>query len=344
MARPARTVLPLTEREKIEILFMRREQKGICEIARQMDRNESTIRSFLKMYELRGELFPKRGRPQTVISQEIQGVLIDELNGQPRLSIRDQLGQHLHQGISRSRVWEIRHKNHYHFYQETPVCPLDQGHKDARVRFCETILTQIAPDVPIIFTDESTVQVNLCGRGIWRKHGVHIPESFIPKVAHPVQVMIWGGIGPGGFRTELIQCPKSVNGQSYIEFLANIIPTLNQVFPQGYLFQQDNASPHLKYKDLLANWMHLLEWPARSPDLSPIEQIWAHLKVQLRQKSFTNQKDLFEALQREWNQMSPDMVDNFYSSFRARCAICRKYGGASLNRHWNEVHDEGQHL
>jgi transposase len=50
------------------------------------------------------------------------------------------------------------------------------------------------------------------------------------------------------------------------------------------LFQQDNARPH-KAKVCL-KWFEdhgikLVEWPANSPDLSPIENIWAELKRRL---------------------------------------------------------------
>jgi transposase len=339
MAHPGRTYLPLTESQKIEILFMSREHKGVCEIARQMERNESTVRSFLRNYESRGELFPKRGRPHTVISEETQSVLIDELKSQPRLSIRDQIASHPTDGISRWCLWRIRHTQRFHFYRETPICPLDQAHRDARIRFCDMVLGGIDSQLPIIFTDESIVQVNMSGRGIWRQRAIHIPEEFVLRIAHPIQVMIWGGIGPGGFRTELTKCPKSVNGESYIELLSHIIPVLNRAFPQGYLFQQDNASPHTKYKDVIGNWVRILDWPARSPDLSPIEQIWAYLKFKLRLRSFSNQNELFEAIRLEWNQISDSIIDDFHSSFRARCAVCRKYQGQSLNRHWQEVHN-----
>jgi IS30 family transposase len=98
----ARRVVPLTEREKIEILFMKREQKGICEIARELARSESTIRSFLKSYESRRMLFPKRGRPRRVVAEDLQKGLIGELIQDPILSIRDQMNDE-----SPGDVWKL---------------------------------------------------------------------------------------------------------------------------------------------------------------------------------------------------------------------------------------------
>ena len=54
----------------------------------------------------------------------------------------------------------------------------------------------------IIFTDESSVCVNLNG-------------SFYEKDPHPIQCMVLGAIGPRGFRTTLVR----INAITYINML-----------------------------------------------------------------------------------------------------------------------------
>jgi hypothetical protein len=204
------------------------------------------------------------------------------------------------------------------------------------------MLNQVDPTIPIIFTDESTVEVDLSGTGIWRIRGVYPSEVFFRKDAHPVHVMVWGGIGPNGYRTPLIRCPSSVNGEAYITFLANyrIIADLDLRFGnRGYFFQQDNAPAHCIHRDVLGNFVNLLDWPARSPDLSPIEQIWAYIKKMLKRKAFKTADELFAEISEVWVAIPDEIIQNFHSSFWARCLVCQQHDGHSLNGHWKEVHD-----
>ena len=106
-----------------------------------------------------------------------------------------------------------------------------------------------------------------------------------------------------------------------------------------FVWQQDGAPPHRAVADLIKPLVPcMLEWPARSPDLSPIEQIWSYLKHQLRGKTFATQDALFSALETEWNNMPVELVHNFWESYWARCKVCLYHHGAPLNGKWKEVH------
>jgi hypothetical protein len=339
IAGPSRAAL--TETEKIHILHHHLNGLGPVGIGREVGRPESTIRAFLKSHAKHGVLSPRRGRPftQPIPSSAIDGAMT-ELERDPHLSVRVQ-AQVLddHMNLNRTRLWELRHQRGYHFYKDIPVCDLTIDHKIERVRFCANEMTHPI-QMPIVFTDESTVQCNMHKGGIWRKRGVRIPEGFVVHDAHPVQVMIWGGISRDGYRTPLIRCPPSVNGGSYIQFLAEnrIIFGLNQQFGvRRYIFQQDNAPAHGPHRDLLEKHMILLDWPAKSPDLSPIEHVWSYMKRRLHGRKFVNPDELFAALVEEWNKIPDSVIDNFVSSFHARCVVCHDIGGESLNGHWAEV-------
>ena len=152
-----------------------------------------------------------------------------------------------------------------------------------------------------------------------------------------------GGIGPRGFRTSLIRFDKHVNSKTYITALVhnNIVGIIRSIFGNNWCWQQDNAPVHnaLNTKFLLNQIMpNMLTWPAKSPDLSPIEQVWDYLKKRLEGQNFDTVDELFNAIKHEWDTIPKEILHNFYSSFLARCQVCLQKNGQSLNGSWTEVH------
>ncbi|GFW60245.1 transposable element Tcb1 transposase [Trichonephila clavipes] len=95
------------------------------------------------------------------------------------------------------------------------------------------------------------------------------------------------------------------------------------------IFQQDNARPHsARVSQDYLRIVTTLPWPARSPDLSPIEPIWYHLgwRVGLP-TSFLN--ELEARLQQIWNEMSQDIIQNLYASMPDRISSCIRARGGS---------------
>ncbi|GFV10948.1 transposable element Tcb2 transposase [Trichonephila clavipes] len=70
-----------------------------------------------------------------------------------------------------------------------------------------------------------------------------------------------------------------------------------------------------------------LSWPARSPDLSPIEHIWDNLGRRLGHS--TSLKELEARLQKIWNEMSQDIIQNLYDSMPDSIASCIRDRGGS---------------
>ena len=48
------------------------------------------------------------------------------------------------------------------------------------------------------------------------------------------------------------------------------------------------------------NTIELLDWPGNSPDLNPIENLWAKLKREVAKKRPSNQRDLIVAIISSW--------------------------------------------
>ena len=67
----------------------------------------------------------------------------------------------------------------------------------------------------------------------------------------------------------------------------HLFPTVQVLYPDGWMFQQDNVSKHTAGHT--RQWLRdqtvtVLDWPSYSPDLNPIENLWGLLKHNLNQK------------------------------------------------------------
>ncbi|GFW14536.1 transposable element Tcb2 transposase [Trichonephila clavipes] len=95
---------------------------------------------------------------------------------------------------------------------------------------------------------------------------------------------------------------------------------------QWAIFQQDNARPHTARvsQDFLRHFQ-TLPWPARSPDLYPVEHMWDQLKRQM--PSCHSVHDLELAVQDLCAHLSQDNIRCLINSMPDRVAACIAAGG-----------------
>ncbi|GFY33253.1 transposable element Tc1 transposase [Trichonephila clavipes] len=158
--------------------------------------------------------------------------------------------------------------------------PLRQNHRRLRQQWCDERRMWVAEWNEVVFTNESRICLqHHDGRiRVWRHRGERMLNSCVMhRHTGPVSdIMVWGGIGYHS-RTPLVCIACTLNSQHYIsEVLEPVVLPYLQGLGTAIFQQQENAQPHVTrvVQRLFVNHqIELFTWSARSPDLSPIENM-----------------------------------------------------------------------
>ena len=118
--------------------------------------------------------------------------------------------------------------------------------------------------------------------------------------------MVWGAFTASG-TLEIQFTSTKMKSSDYIAVLqCSLLPFLEQNREIPYIFQQDNARIHFskETKSFLSRCLvEIMEWPACSPDLNPIENICGVLvrRVYANNRHFDSTDELKGAIIAEWN-------------------------------------------
>jgi hypothetical protein len=110
--------------------------------------------------------------------------------------------------------------------------------------------------------------------------------------------MVWGAIGIG-FRSSLIIFDWSVNAETYLEELKkNFIKEASDVYGSSqWVMVQEGATCHTtlhNINELTKRCLVCPSWPPNSPDLNPIEMLWAIIKGRIRWTEIHNREEAIE--------------------------------------------------
>jgi len=289
----------LTVQEKNIIARLRKGGNSLAGIAKIVGRSKTAVFQALKP----GKVQRRPGRPRTSTSR-FDRLLIQKVKANPFLSssqLRAATSAPISTRTIRRRLQDVN------LNSRTPrkVPLLSKKNIKLREEFARRHLYEVSADnrhkqwENILWTGES--KVNLFGSDAPSR--VRRPPNTEFESRHTVKtvkhgggnIKIWGcfsyiGVGP------LFWIKETMTKDIYRNILSDVmLPYARQNMAENWIFQQDNDPKHtakVVRKWFEDNQVTVLEWPAQSPDLNPIEHLWNDLKKRLPKHKITNEDQL----------------------------------------------------
>jgi transposase len=302
----------------------------------------STVIRLVKKFEETGSVkdADRSGRPSLYRNLDFQDAVLHEIDQNTPSSSRRisaQLRANSDYNVSHSTVLKTLAKLGLKPYTPRLCHALNEDDPDRRVEACMMFEEMFIADPTrldrIIWSDESTFKlnghINRHNCVYWNFDNQH---HIIEKDVHLPGVMVWcaissrGIIGPYFF-------DGTVTGVSYLHMLREFLLPILMDYPDDIMFQQDGAPPHyaLIVREFLNDnfperWIGRrgpIEWPARSPDLTPPDFfLWGLLKDKVYSRNPRTIPQLKIAITEEIHSIEVELCEKVCRSVRNRMRLC----------------------
>lgn len=219
-------------------------------------------------------------------------------------------------------------------YKKIPsiIC-LSKNDKVKRLNQVKEWISLNHPWEKTIFTDEK--RFSLDGPDDWRTFIRNDTKSYrMKRQSGGGGVMVWMMVQPNGLLSYHFINGK-IKSTDYINLMKNkILPIIFLNYGRDFYLQQDNAPIHAS-KESMAFFKNseipILKWPARSPDLNIVEDMWKHISEAVYNgPQYRTKEQLREAIKKavyEINSNKRNIIFDLYHGFRKRlCCVIEKCG------------------
>lgn len=338
--------MALSEEKRKIVLNLRRQGRSNSEIAEAVGISTRTVRRLVQLMRTKGttKILKHPGRPRSLSPRE-ERILIRMVLSQPArdsILLAKDLSQQLGREITPRIVRLALYRNGFRGRKQVKKPRLTARHRQQRLAFAREYAKKPASFwKDVVFSDEAPFRIfpTPSGQWTWRRPGEALEErNLLPTVKHgggSIQVwgcLTWKGVG------WMCRLPQGLDAETYLTILNEELEhTIRHYFRKGasVIFQQDGASVHTArcvQDHLKEKKIRYLPWPPQSPDLSPIENLWADVKHRLAQRKgdITSKDSLWEAIEEEWEATPKETCERLFLSMPSRLqAVIKAKGGAT---------------
>lgn len=279
------------------------------------------------------ESHPKSGRPR-ITTPQVDQAIYQYVENQPFTTSTD-----VARIFDLSAITVRRRLNEHGLFHFIPAqqTKLTEDHKRLRVQFCEENLDRDWEKV--IFSDEKTFKSSVDTKEhLWRPKNERFNPKYVQSVRKSGRIScgVWGFVTASGVG-QLCEISPRMNSLEYTSILEDqLLPSWEIMFREDFddmLFMQDNSGVHTSA--LTRNWFRshpevtILQWPARSPDLNPMENIWAKLVYKWQMNTPVNRNNVLQEVNRRWELLIGDTeyISALYGSMANRLREVIEYDG-----------------
>lgn len=266
-----------------------------------------------KRHEEVGDLnaLPRPGRPHVLNAQQEQDI-IERIKEDPFLTA---IGFAREYGVDDGVISALFRRHGIKCRTAASELRFTEEHRINRIAFCEIILEQWDEDKlsSIIFSDEKTFCTDVSWRSkVYRPDNTRYDHEYLKVNDRSGRITnnYWGAIGYDGPVTPLVTINGRFDARKYMAILrAHVIPVMDGFEDDGAprIFMQDNCPVH-KAAVVMALFsrqrFQLMDWPAKSPDLNPIENVWAKMEYGWPTIHPRTTENLHDVVQQRWREMS----------------------------------------